>query len=77
MVFRSNAQDVVANPANVDCALFLHPVGICVFILSIVTKKSALNLTIRICSFVNMHRDDCMKLCKRHMRCRMCLSYRL
>lgn len=22
-------------------------------------------------------RDDCMKLCKRHMRCRMCLSYRL
>ena len=38
----------------VDCALFLHPAGICVFILSIVAKKSALNLTIRICSFVNM-----------------------
>jgi hypothetical protein len=42
----------------VDCALFLHPVGICVFILSIVAKKSALNLTIRIRSFVSMHRDD-------------------
>ena len=24
-----------------------------------------------------INRDDCMKLCKRHMRCRMCLSYRL
>ena len=55
----------------------VETVGICMFILSIVAKKSSLNLTIRICSFVNMHRDDCMKLCKRHMRCRMCLSYRL